>query len=274
MFNPDKFAKTLFLAACVTGVASVEANAADAAQKHVLLTSVPVNTMTPVVFQSVSAFAKEQAMSAKDLMARWEPVIKEAAKRFKVSENWIRAVMRVESGGRTMLAENKPITSDSGAMGIMQVMPETYQDMRQLHGLGADPYDPRDNVLAGAAYLHWLEGKYGYPEMFAAYNGGPEAVDDFLAHGTKLPKETSNYVDAVAKILGGGAKLSRQASLTRPDGSAIAIDAASVESLRAALPNEYAPSVQTVIRMGNVNQGVREDLATAASIIRKHGGKV
>jgi hypothetical protein len=64
------------------------------------------------------------------------------------------------------------------------------------------------------------------------------------------------------------------AALTRPDGSTITIDGAAVDSIRASLPDEYAPGVQTVLAMGNMHQGVREDLATVASLIGERGGKV
>ena len=133
-----------------------------------------------------SAFEKEQKLSPAQLMDRWAPFIKEASRRFGVAETWIRAVMRLESGGRTALDDKKPITSHAGAMGIMQVMPETYQEMRRQHGLGADPNDPHDNVLAGTAYLSWLYGKYGYPKLFAAYNAGPGTVEAQAAGARKF----------------------------------------------------------------------------------------
>src|ERR1700754_4529888 len=86
-----------------------------------------------------SAFVQEAAMTPRALMARWEPFIAAAAKEYHLSADWIRAVMRMESGGRTMLAEGAPITSQAGAMGLMQVMPDTYSDMRAAYRLGADP---------------------------------------------------------------------------------------------------------------------------------------
>ena len=81
---------------------------------------------------------------------RWNVHIEEASRRFGVSEDWIRRVMQAESGGRTMLA-GKPITSRAGAMGLMQLMPGTWAEMRRAHGLGPDPHDPRANILAGTA---------------------------------------------------------------------------------------------------------------------------
>ena len=110
--------------------------------------------------------------------------------------------MRQESGGRTMLAENLPIVSAAGAMGVMQVMPGTYTEMAAQYGLGANPYNPRDNIYAGAAYLKWLHVKYGYPAMFAAYNDGPGNIEDHLHRGRALPAETRGYIAEIAKSLG------------------------------------------------------------------------
>jgi soluble lytic murein transglycosylase-like protein len=130
---------------------------------------------------------------------RWRDFIAEASRRFGVPEAWIRAVMQAESGGRTML-DGRPITSRAGAMGLMQVMPGTYEEMRRAHDLGSDPYDPRDNILAGAAYLRAMYDRYGYPGLFAAYNAGPERYDEYLSHGRSLPAETRTYLATVAQI--------------------------------------------------------------------------
>src|SRR4051794_36392990 len=83
----------------------------------------------------------------------WGPHIREAAVRHAVPERWIREVMRQESGGRLHAADGSLVTSRAGAMGLMQVMPRTYEMLRRSHGLGDDPYEPRDNILAGAAYI-------------------------------------------------------------------------------------------------------------------------
>lgn len=128
---------------------------------------------------------------------RWHGFIAEASRRFGVSEAWIRAVMQAESGGRTIL-DGRPITSRAGAMGLMQVMPETYQEMRHAHGLGSDPYDPRDNILAGTAYLRAMYDRYGYPGLFAAYNAGPERYDEYLRDGRPLPSEARAYLATIA----------------------------------------------------------------------------
>jgi hypothetical protein len=124
---------------------------------------------------------------------RWEPFIAEAAKRFAISEAWIRAVMRAESGGQTML-DGRPITSPAGAKGLMQLMPETYAELRARFGLGSNPYDPHDNIIAGAAYLRQMFDRYGYPALFAAYNGGPERFEAYAQGSENLPAETWNYL--------------------------------------------------------------------------------
>jgi soluble lytic murein transglycosylase-like protein len=73
--------------------------------------------------------------------------VSEAARRFGIPERWIYLVMHVESAG------NPRAVSPKGAMGLMQIMPATWSGLRARLGLGADPFAPRDNILAGAAYL-------------------------------------------------------------------------------------------------------------------------
>jgi hypothetical protein len=123
----------------------------------------------------------------------------EAAQRFGVPASWIRAVMRAESGG---LAHAR---SPKGAMGLMQIMPETWAALRSRYGLGTDPYDAHDNILAGAAYLRELHDRYGSPGFLAAYNAGSARYEDHLATGRPLPTETRAYVAAVAPLIDGEA---------------------------------------------------------------------
>ena len=134
--------------------------------------------------------------SAAQPMDPWSGYIAEASARFGVPQKWIRRVMRAESGGRTML-NGRPITSRAGAMGLMQLMPGTWREMRAAHGLGADPHDPRDNILAGTAYLRSMYDRFGYPGLFAAYNAGPVRYAEHLATGRRLPAETVAYAAAV-----------------------------------------------------------------------------
>lgn len=156
----------------------------------------------PAPPEEPSAFDDEQGMPPKQLIGRWHSVVAEASRRFGVPESWIRAVIRQESGGRTMMSENQPITSNAGAMGVMQVMPDTYAEMRGALHLGSDPYDPHDNIIAGTAYLRWLHGKYGFPNMFAAYNDGPGNFDQVLAGKRTMPAETVSYLSDLSAALG------------------------------------------------------------------------
>jgi soluble lytic murein transglycosylase-like protein len=125
-----------------------------------------------------------------------QPFISEAARRFPVPESWIRAVIAAESGGRTEL-DGRPITSPAGAMGPMQVMPETYEEMRRRYGLSPDPYEPENNILAGTAYMGELYRRFGLTGMFAAYNAGPDRYQQFLDTGRPLPAETAAYLKAL-----------------------------------------------------------------------------
>jgi cell division septation protein DedD len=134
----------------------------------------------------------------------WGPYIAEAAKKYDVPELWVRAVMRQESGGQ--LYENgQLIISSAGAMGLMQVMPSTYDDLRARYSLGDDPYDPHDNIMAGAAYLREMYDLYGSPGFLAAYNAGPARLDDYLTRNRPLPDETRRYVARVGRAIAGSA---------------------------------------------------------------------
>jgi hypothetical protein len=117
-----------------------------------------------------SPYNVEAGMSSNQLLNRWDSIITEASQRFHIPAAWIRAVMRQESGGRTMLGDGVPMVSRAGAVGLMQVLPATYGEMAAQYRLGDNPFEPRDNIMAGTAYLRWLQHKYGYPAMFAAYN--------------------------------------------------------------------------------------------------------
>lgn len=129
---------------------------------------------------------------------QWRQLIANASQRFDIPAAWIRAVMQAESGGRTML-DGRPITSSAGAIGLMQIMPETYDELRQRYGLGADPADPHDNIYAGTAYLRELYERFGYPGLFAAYHAGPGRYGDYLAYGRALPAETLGYLEAMGQ---------------------------------------------------------------------------
>ena len=124
--------------------------------------------------------------------------VADAARRFGIPERWIWAVMRVESNGDVRAV------SEAGAMGLMQIMPGTWAGLRTRHRLGSDPFDPRDNILAGAAYLREMHDRYGnVTAMLAAYNAGPGRYDEHLSRGRPLPTETRAYLAKLASIRGG-----------------------------------------------------------------------
>ena len=121
--------------------------------------------------------------------------VEEASRRFAIPSSWIRAVMQAESGG------DARALSAQGAMGLMQIMPATWAELRLRYGLGADPYDPHDNITAGAAYLREMHDRYGEPGFLAAYNAGPDRYEEHVATGRPLPSETVSYMAVVASLL-------------------------------------------------------------------------
>jgi hypothetical protein len=148
----------------------------------------------PLAVPAVAQDAPVQRASPSDPYAGR---IAEASRRFGIPEAWIRAVMRVESRGDVRAISPK------GAMGLMQIMPTTWAALRARYGLGSDPYDPRDNIMAGAAYLREMHDRYGSPGFLAAYNAGPGRYEEYRATGRPLPAETRAYVAALAPIIGG-----------------------------------------------------------------------
>lgn len=121
--------------------------------------------------------------------------VAEAALRFGIPTSWITAVMQAESRGVVRAVSPK------GAMGLMQIMPDTWSGLRSRYGLGPNPFDPHDNIVAGAAYLRELHDRYGTAGFLAAYNAGPGRYEDHLASGRPLPAETQAYVAALARLL-------------------------------------------------------------------------
>jgi soluble lytic murein transglycosylase-like protein len=172
-----------------------------------------------------------------------------AARRFGIPEDWIWAVMRVESNG------NRRAVSTAGAMGLMQIMPATWANLRVRYQLGSDPFDPRDNIMAGAAYLREMHDRYGSAAaMLAAYNAGPGRYEQYLSRGRPLPRETRAYLAKLTAITGhsGGVWLAatpppdpfawRSASLfpARADGNPTAKDVVAGE------PSDASPTAPPV----------------------------
>jgi hypothetical protein len=147
---------------------------------------------------SAGVAAQAQSEQPTSTQAPVDPVsaaVAEASRRFGVPERWIRSVMHVESAGRV------DAVSRAGAMGLMQVMPGTYAELRARHGLGADPFAIRDNVLAGTAYLREMFDRYGAIGMLAAYNAGPGRWEAHVAGVRPLPAETVGYLARLGPVL-------------------------------------------------------------------------
>lgn len=147
----------------------------------------------PAHSQMLGLRAATDTQSPKNIVAN---AVEEASRRFRVPVAWLHAVMRAESNG------DAKSVSEKGAIGLMQLMPKTYADLQTKLGLGPDPFDPRDNILAGAAYLAEMFERYGEIGVLAAYNAGPRRYEDHLLRGRPLPSETTDYVARLALELG------------------------------------------------------------------------
>ena len=133
-------------------------------------------------------------------VSQWQSFIDEAADRFSLRGEYIRAVLHAESAGCTEM-NGKPTVSSAGALGLMQLMPRVWREQRKRLGLGDDPHDPRDNILAGAGYLSELVKRFSWPGASAAYHAGPARYDEYLTSGRPLPRATLEYVARVERLL-------------------------------------------------------------------------
>jgi hypothetical protein len=128
----------------------------------------------------------------------WQSDIREAADRYGLPFAWIEAVIQAESAGCADM-NGKPTTSYAGAMGLMQLMPATWEEYRSRLRLGDDPFDARDNILAGSAYLRDLYDRFGASGFLAAYQAGPERYEESIRDGRTLPRETRDYIGRVQR---------------------------------------------------------------------------
>ena len=134
-------------------------------------------------------------------------------------------------------------------MGLMQIMPETWAELRLRYGLGNDPYDPHDNILAGTAYLRELRDRYGSPGFLAAYNAGPARYEEHLA-GRPLPAETQAYLQKLAPVIGSDIAASSAVASLRPSaGSLFVVRSESSKAaarLQPVRPPNRAPTAASV----------------------------
>jgi soluble lytic murein transglycosylase-like protein len=152
--------------------------------------------MAAMSLRALAAMLALAAVPAQAQVSRWSAEIDAAARRCGIPGDWIARVMRAESGGRTMLG-GRPIRSRKGAIGLMQLMPGTWDELRRDLDLGDDPDLPADNIVAGACYLRHMYERFGYPGLFGAYNAGPGRYAAWLAGKATLPGETVAYLRSV-----------------------------------------------------------------------------
>ncbi len=155
-------------------------------------------SMTALSMPAVAVHAQAAPMAVRSA-SDYADMIAEAARRFAIPAAWIRAIMRIES------RSDRRALSPKGAMGLMQLMPETWAALRARYGLGRDAFDPHDNILAGAAFLREMHDRYGSPGFLAAYNAGPGRYEDYRDRHRPLPPETVAYVAALVPFVGDGA---------------------------------------------------------------------
>jgi hypothetical protein len=193
----------------------------------------------------------------------WGPYIRIAANHFDVPEPWIREVMRVESDGQEYM--NGQLTvSYAGAMGLMQLEPETYQEMAARYGLGDDPFNPYDNIMAGTAYIHEMYQVYGSPGFLAAYNAGPGRLDKFMNGEEPLPDVTQEYVAEIAPNISGyypsqRSEADQLALNTEPMGTATGLLPPGFSS--APLPSPDAPAPPAPVEVAAVEPSPQPDSA-------------
>jgi hypothetical protein len=149
-----------------------------------------------VAMPNPSGLAQTVSQSESPTATSFDRHVAEASQRFGLRTKLILAVIAVESAG------NSRAVSHAGAMGLMQIMPATWADLRRRYRLGADPFDPRDNIFAGTAYLREMYDRFGSPGFLAAYNAGPGRYAEHLSTGRPLPRETRAYVAKLAELLG------------------------------------------------------------------------
>jgi soluble lytic murein transglycosylase-like protein len=161
-----------------------------------ILAAVTLFLFPSAAFFRFASPASAQNLSRAESTDRLAKIIEEASDRFAVPARWIRAVIQIESGG------DEHGISPRGAMGLMQLMPGTWVELSVRYGLGFDPFDPRDNIFAGTAYLREMHDRFGTVGFLAAYHAGPSRYEQHLATGQPLPPDTVAYVAAVAPLLG------------------------------------------------------------------------
>jgi len=172
--------------------------------RHVLLRAV----FACMIVNAAVTLAQAQDIATRTTAADPFAVpVAEASFRFAIPEHWIRAVIAAESN------DEPSAVSPKGAIGLMQVMPVTYDELRARYHLGPDPLDIRDNIIAGTAYLREMLDRFGPDGFLAAYNAGPGRYEEHLSSGRALPEETQNYVAGLASVIAEASDHNAQSAL-------------------------------------------------------------
>lgn len=207
------------------------------------------------LFGAAPAFGQDVADPAAPRTVDIAAHVAEASLRFAIPEQWIYAVMRAESAGRITAV------SSAGAMGLMQLMPGTWARQRARFSLGSDPFNPRDNILAGSSYLREMYDSYGAYGMLAAYNAGPGRYQEWRDRGRPLPAETQAYVAKIAPILQSNSAANVFAS-TSP-----------VQPVRIAWTQSQLFAARTAATEATPSADIGEEAAAAPPApLRPHGG--
>ena len=148
---------------------------------------VPYPEPDEIVLKPGPAAASDGSPRAADLV-RYADIIERFSKEQGVDARLVRAVIQVESGYQ------RGARSRKGAMGLMQLMPQTAQQYAV-----ADPYDPASNIEGGVKYLKGLLERWPRELALAAYNAGEAAVEKF--RGIPPYPETRAYVARILQIV-------------------------------------------------------------------------
>ena len=139
----------------------------------------------------------ETSLSAADHL---DGITAEASERFGIPAAWIRAIVRVE------ISRNAHTPSRKDGVGLSQLSPERWTELRHRYALGTNPSDLRDSILAGTAHLREMYDRYGSKDFLATYIMGPTSYDEHMKSDAPLPEETQAVVADLGRLIELGLK--------------------------------------------------------------------
>jgi soluble lytic murein transglycosylase-like protein len=144
-------------------------------------------------FKTITLAKKEgdtsKHQSSNSIISAYSRLINKKSDQYRIESSLLKAVIKVESNW------NSKAVSHAGAMGLMQLMPTTADDLNVTN-----PFNPEENIDGGARYLRYLLDKFdgNLSHALAAYNAGPTRVKRH--RGIPPIKETQQYVKRVLSI--------------------------------------------------------------------------